>query len=153
MPYFLSYNPHQFLQQLNELNPDIKPNWGKMTPQHMVEHLIIIFKIANGSIPSKLAIPEGKLPDKVAFLHSDQEFARGIVIKGLQTEDLRPLRFENLQAAIEKLDKEMKRFEEAFAENSQLKTVHPVFGPLDYDGWITFHRKHMTHHFKQFGLV
>jgi hypothetical protein len=124
-----------------------------MGPQHMVEHLIILFKIANGSIPSKLAIAEEKLPERVKFLHSDQEFAHGIVIRGLQTKEMRPLRFESMEIAIDKLGREMGRFEAAFAEDPGLRTVHPVFGPLDYDGWITFHRKHTTHHFKQFGLL
>jgi len=32
-------------------------------------------------------------------------------------------------------------------------TVHPVFGELDFEGWIQMHHKHFLHHLKQFDIL
>lgn len=152
MATFIDYDRATIIQKLRQLDPDAKPNWGLMTPQHMVEHLIVIFKIANGSIPSELYIDEEKIPRQQAFLRSDKEFPKHIRIKNLHEDKPLPLRMESMEAAIEKLDKEIVKFEEVFEAEPDQKTVHPIFGALDYDDWVTFHRKHTTHHFKQFGL-
>ena len=48
--------------KLRELTNDHQPKWGKMTPQHMVEHLEFSFKIATGEIQDfEVATPEEHL--------------------------------------------------------------------------------------------
>ncbi|MBK8353022.1 MAG: DUF1569 domain-containing protein [Saprospirales bacterium] len=31
--------------------------------------------------------------------------------------------------------------------------LHPVFGEIDKQQWLTFQYKHFSHHFMQFGLL
>ena len=33
------------------------------------------------------------------------------------------------------------------------KTLHPVFGELNFEEWVLLHYKHVGHHLKQFGMV
>lgn len=137
---------------LENLDEDTERVWGTMSPQAMVEHLIGTWMISNGRAQVKLAVPEESLPKRRAFLFSDKEYERGIpnpVFDGKE----QPLRKENLQAAKEQLLKEVNRFFDHHQENPGLIYTHPVFGDLDYEGWLVFQMKHMGHHMRQFGLL
>ena len=62
------------------------------------------------------------------------------------------LRKPNLQAAIDHLEDEMTAFFEYHESNQEAMEAHPVFGILDYNGWIVFQSKHMGHHLAQFEI-
>jgi len=47
---------------LNHLKVDAKPLWGKMSPQHMVEHLILTFRICNGTKEVEIITEDRLLP-------------------------------------------------------------------------------------------
>ena len=50
---------------LSNLSEDLKPKWGIMTPQHMIEHLEYTYKIASGEIQNfEISTPE-KILEKV----------------------------------------------------------------------------------------
>ena len=53
---------NNYLMLLNKLDPQLKPLWGKMTPQHMVEHLILAVQMSNGKLKLECFNP----PDKVS---------------------------------------------------------------------------------------
>ena len=38
------------ISKLKSLKVDQQPEWGIMTPQHMVEHLIVSTKMSNGGL-------------------------------------------------------------------------------------------------------
>jgi oxepin-CoA hydrolase / 3-oxo-5,6-dehydrosuberyl-CoA semialdehyde dehydrogenase len=42
---------------LSALPHDLKPQWGVMTLQHMIEHLGDNFKISNGTVKSQVYTP------------------------------------------------------------------------------------------------
>ena len=48
---------------LSKLDPNQIPSFGKMTPQHMVEHLALIVRLSNGRIQVPVKFPA----EKVAF--------------------------------------------------------------------------------------
>ncbi|WP_291077729.1 MULTISPECIES: hypothetical protein [unclassified Empedobacter] len=76
---------------------------------------------------------------------------KGIKANGM--EGLLDLRYHSLEAAIEKLEQEIDKFNSYFTENPDAKIVNPVLNDIGYEDWKTFHKKHFTHHFKQFGLI
>jgi oxepin-CoA hydrolase/3-oxo-5,6-dehydrosuberyl-CoA semialdehyde dehydrogenase len=40
-----------------------------------------------------------------------------------------------------------------FNENPDAVLMNPTFGELNKDEWEQFHKKHLTHHLTQFGLI
>ncbi|HYF01962.1 MAG TPA: DUF1569 domain-containing protein [Patescibacteria group bacterium] len=137
---------------VQKLMPETEALWGRMTPQHMVEHLIVTLKIANGKIRTKVAVSEAEVELRKKFLMGDAMFEKNIKNPVLGDE-LPKLRNANLDEAREKFLKEIDDFYEFFKSNPEAKPVHPLFGELYKSEWERFHLKHFTHHFKQFGLL
>ena len=139
-------------QVLDQLNADAKPQWGLMTPQHMVEHLIVIYKMAIGRIKLPLAISKDKVARNKAYLIEDSPMRRSVPNPNGQN-DLQPLRLASLEEAIEKLKEEIVKFEEFIQANHEHTALHPYAGELNANEWLLFLRKHTKHHFIQFGLI
>lgn len=143
---------NQFLKQLEILKKDDKPLWGKMTSQHMVEHLILAVKMSNGKFNLECFNPSEKIPALKRFLMSSRPlpklFENPALGKGLLN-----LEFNSLDEAIEKLKEEIDNYYSFFQNNPNAKTVNVTFGELNNDEWDIFHKKHFEHHLSQFGLI
>jgi hypothetical protein len=138
---------------LKQLSPESKAAFGKMSAQHMIEHLILTLKIASNKIPHPSYFREEKAQAiKQAIIYSPLEMPVGFKAPML-TDDLSPLLHTNLESAINELIEELMYFDTFFKANSEMKTMNPSMGELSYDEWVIFHNKHFTHHFKQFGLA
>jgi oxepin-CoA hydrolase/3-oxo-5,6-dehydrosuberyl-CoA semialdehyde dehydrogenase len=147
---FLQYEMFTGLQQLR---PDATPLWGKMNAQQMVEHLAGFFDVSSGIIIYELITPEEQLPKYKAFLLSDKEFRENTKapISVIGEEPL-PVRFGSLQQALDELRSSVQNFINLLGADHSVKTVHPVFGPLNFEEWVLLHYKHVTHHLRQFGI-
>src|ERR1043166_1535937 len=138
---------------LPKLKADTAPLWGKMSAQHMLEHLAWPLRIAAGETIVPVFTPAEKVQKaKELFLMSDTPFKKFIRIPLLAEEPM-SLEFSNMQEARTNLESWIKKFVLHFEETPAAVHAHPVFGPLNYDEWIFFQGKHFTHHFSQFGLV
>ncbi|MEX2596050.1 MAG: DUF1569 domain-containing protein [Salibacteraceae bacterium] len=140
------------IDRLRSLDSDQKPEWGSMTPQHMVEHLVGSWRISNGRARVGLMFSGKELEMRRDFLFSEKPYQRNIQNPTFKDGTLPPLRKPDLNAAIDQLEDEMKTFFDYHDKNPVADEVHPVFGSLDYNGWLTFQTKHMKHHLSQFGL-
>ena len=134
-----------------DLEGDSKPVWGQMSARHMVEHLVLTFRISNGKLEAGCAFSDGRLAAMKRFLNSDKPMPRNFT-NPLIGPDLKLLMFSGLDAARNELTKEVEDFYRYFEEHPDATPVNPTFGPLTFEEWLTFHRKHMTHHLSQFGL-
>lgn len=148
---FIETDLESVLSHLNKLTPDTKPAWGKMSPQRMVEHLTDTLRIATGESPQVLLIPEDKVERMVAFLYTDKPMAQNMEVP-FAKEGI-PLRHEELELAIDEFVDVYLEFQELFAQDPELKTVHAYYGPLNYEQWDLLNKKHLTHHFTQFGIL
>lgn len=148
---FISPDLETILSYLNQLTPQHQPNWGKMSAQRMVEHLSDVINIANGENPQTLLVDEDKLPKMLAFLESDKPMAQNIEVPFAGKET--PVRHEELELAVDEFIDTFLNFEELFEKNPDLKTIHPYYGPLNFEQWQRLNAKHLTHHFTQFGLI
>ena len=138
--------------RLQLLTKDSQAKFGKMTAQHMVEHLILTFKISYGRIKIPHFEPnERQAKEKAGLLYTEMEFPIGIKAPGLP-EELLPLRYSNLEEAQHELIKTIEAFNHFFEENPSQEIIHPRLGMLNHEEWKTFHQKHLSHHFKQFGI-
>jgi len=140
-----------FIPLLNALQADAAGKWGKMNGQQMVEHVAGFFKVSTGKVKFPLVTPVEHLPKYKEFLNSDKEFRENTKAPVLP-EDPLPVRFATMTESINELEKEIKEFVDLFSNNDRVKTMHPVFGELNFDEWVLLHYKHVTHHLRQFGL-
>jgi len=145
-------NSEKIIDSLNQLTPDQKPLWGKMTPQHMVEHLYKTVKASIDELKLKIFTEERKVPLLKRLFLGDRELPKEFMNPAIGP-DLMKLEFEDLNSAIIELEKIFLRYESYFREHPTAKTAHPVFGYLTKDEWDVFHHKHFKHHLSQFGLT
>ena len=138
----------------NKLQADTAPGWGKMNAQQMLEHVAAFFNVSTGKLKFELVTPEEHLPKFKAFLLSDKEFRENTKAPvSVIGEEPLPLSYATLQEALDSLTDAIAYFEIYFNEGTGKKTMHPVFGELNYEEWVLLHYKHVRHHLKQFGLL
>lgn len=136
---------------LNQLTDQVLPLWGKMTPHHMVEHLILTFRICNGTREVEIMTEDRLLPIQKRFLLSNKPLPK-LFINPVIGENLLQLEFGDMNTAKDILISELDKYEEHFNLNPDSKPAHPVFGYLSKSEWDVFHKKHFEHHFAQFGI-
>jgi uncharacterized damage-inducible protein DinB len=141
---------NQLLEFLEQLDSQKEPNFGSMTPQHMLEHLCLATSISNSQVQVELTVtPERAARSKQFMINTDRTFPRGIKVTNPDG-SLPDFKFPTIEAAKDALRKHIADFDAFFEENPDAAPVHPVLGPLTHDEWIIFHSKHFTHHFEQF---
>ena len=118
------------------LSADAMGKWGKMNAQQTVEHLAAFFNVSAGKIKFDLVTPVEHLPKYREFLFSNKEFRENT--KAPTTvigEEALPLRYANMQTALEKLTASIIAFENNFKGEPLKITLHPVFGELNFEEW------------------
>lgn len=141
-----------YFERLSSLTEQTVPRWGKMNAQQMVEHVADFFKVSTQKISFPLVTPSEYLFKAREFLLSDKAFRENTKAPVLPEEPF-PVKQASLEIAIAELTKEVEAFFTFFQNNPTKTTLHPVFGELNFEEWILLHHKHVTHHFKQFGLL
>ncbi|HCL06300.1 MAG TPA: hypothetical protein DHW64_10185 [Chitinophagaceae bacterium] len=141
-----------FLSLLAGLSPNTEALWGKMNAQQMVEHVTGFFLVSIGEMRFPLVTPEEHLPKFKEFLLSEKQFRENTKAPVLPEEPL-PVREPDLASAIQQLRTVIESFFTYFSNDPDKKTMHPVFGWLNFEEWVLLHYKHVTHHARQFGLL
>ncbi|MEP7165595.1 MAG: DinB family protein [Ferruginibacter sp.] len=150
----LAFIKNDLFSLLGKITADTKSNWGKMNAQQMVEHVAAFFNVSTEKIKFDLVSPEEHLPKYKEFLLSDKPFRENTKAPAtVLGEEPMPLRYKNYEEALQKLHVSVEHFEAYFKNEPDRKTIHPVFGPLNFDEWVLLHYKHVTHHLRQFGVL
>ena len=137
---------------LIKLETDSTAVWGDMNAKQMLFHLIQSSKMMHlGN--STLLIKEEYIEKAIAFLYSDKEIKRGLVVPkeiGYSFDD-------NISTNIEELKEDLMESTNTMlvflTKNKDFKAIHPFFGELTAVQWSIFQRKHYTHHLSQFDLL
>jgi hypothetical protein len=153
MADFIIFPGEAVYKILSNLKPETPAQWGIMTAQHMIEHLLLPLEFSRGKFEVPLVTPIDKVEKvKRIMLMGDsplkRDFAAPFLGSGLQA-----LKYANLEEAKEALVLEITTFLAFWELNNGATFTHPIFGILNKEEWYWFHRKHFTHHFSQFGLV
>ena len=139
---------------LSKLTEDTKPKWGAMTAQQMIEHLEYTYQIASGKLQDfKIATPEKILEKVKNTLYNYDKMPREHMFPLAKESKIEELRFSNLEEAIEQLKKTRENYIEFFKEHPDATLKNVVFGELNKYEWYLLERKHLNHHFEQFGLL
>jgi len=150
----LNFITKECMPLFNTLTPDTAGKWGKMNAQQMVEHVAAFFYVSTGKIKFDLVTPVEHLPKYREFLFSDKEFRENTKApENVIGEEALALRYASMGDALDNLEKSIAAFENYFKDDVEKKTLHPVFGELNYEEWVLLHYKHVRHHLKQFGLL
>ncbi len=138
--------------RLENLTEQTERTFGIMSPQHMVEHLILTIKLSYGRIKLPEFEPnEKRLMQKHALIYTDLEFPKGVRAPGIG-ENLLDLKFPDLTTAKSELLKSINEYHDFFEKSPNEQTIHPRFGKLTFAEWELFHKKHFEHHLGQFGV-
>lgn len=142
----------RLLEALAALRASARPQWGRMTAQEMVEHLLWAFELSTGEAQAGCPIPEPQRQRAKAFLYDNRptprEFMNPVLAAGLP-----PLRHDGLTEAMASLRTAANQFLGQAASAPDITRTHPVFGPIGMDEWARAHFKHTYHHLLQFGLL
>lgn len=153
MSFYPAFPSPEIIQSLNQLQSDTPALWGKMNAQQMLEHVQLVIEVSMGIItipfPEELAKTDRV---KQLFLMSDQPLRRNFKAPFIGEEPA-AYRFSDLEEAKLRFIECMQAFDRYYTEKPDARHVHPVFGILNESEWRVFHRKHITHHFSQFGLI
>ncbi len=147
---YIQDNLETLVYHLQQIDPNAKPLWGTMIPQRMVEHLTGSILSGFGQIEMTCPYEGEKLARSKAFLMSDAPMPREF--KAHFVDDEAPLQYEEFDLAVDAFIEAWVDFEEYCETHPEAKHVHPVFGELALPEWRWMHRKHITHHFTQFGV-
>ena len=143
--------PERLKEKLKQLSPDSKPKWGRMDAHQMIEHLILIFEMSNGTKIVEVLTPEKYIDKTQAFLLTDQEMPKNYVAEFIPKDPI-PYKYSNLNIAIDALSTSIEKYHSYWGVNCEDLCSHPVFGRLNKNLWNRLHNKHITHHLLQFGI-
>lgn len=139
---------NEILDRIDQLHPNSKPMWGKMSVSQMLAHCIPPTRISSGEIEGKqrlIGMLFGRMAKKQ--LLADEPMKRSLptdpsfIIKN--DPDFYKSQ-EELKEAIQNLYKTDK--------TSLLQRQHPFFGRMTADEWGVLNYKHYDHHLRQFGV-
>lgn len=144
-------NPKKLKNELLQLKSNTVALWGRMDAQQMIEHLIIVCEISNGTTDVKVLTPKKNIKKAQAFLMSEQEMPKNFIAKFIPKEPL-AYKYEDLPTAIQTFIYSINIYHSYWVDKKDSTRNHPVFGKLNKKMWNRVHNKHITHHLLQFGL-
>jgi len=151
---FVEMTDEKVAECLDKLTENLKPQWGILTPQHLLEHLEEGYRIMSGEIQDfDIATPE-KILDKVHHsLYNYDKFPKGTSFPTMKKGELEDLVYPDFATAKEKLIEAREAYKTFFKENPEAILKNMVFGELNrYESYL-LERKHLNHHFEQFGIL
>jgi oxepin-CoA hydrolase/3-oxo-5,6-dehydrosuberyl-CoA semialdehyde dehydrogenase len=141
----------QFIPFVKKITASAPARWGKMNAQQMVEHVAGFFKISTDKLKFPFVTPLEQLPKFRAFLLSEKEFRENTKAPVLPDEPF-AIRYATMDESVADLERQVQYFFQYFSGDAEKKTLHPVFGELNFEEWVQLHHKHVKHHLKQFGV-
>lgn len=137
------------IERVNQLNPDTKPLWGKMTVDQMLAHVNVAYELAYTN-----KHPKPGWFTKIMI----KLFAKDVVVgpkpykKNTRTAPMF-LQTEEKDFAVEKarLVEHIHQTQELGADHFDQKESHS-FGNLSIEEWNNLFSKHLDHHLRQFGV-
>jgi Protein of unknown function (DUF1569) len=137
-----------FISRINQLTPESKALWGKMTVDQMLSHC---------QAPMDFAF--GKTPMKANFImRLLGKMIKGKMLKSKEFKKNSPTAPAFIRTEKYDFDQTKQGLIERINVFSELgpkaikTTNHPFFGEMTYEEWSQLHTMHLDHHLKQFGV-
>jgi len=151
---FVEMTNEKIQECLNMLNEDAKPKWGTMSPQHMLEHLEFTYRIASGKLQDfEIKTPEKILEKVHNTLYNYDKMPREHMFPLAEESKINELKLGSLEEAKLRFVETRNSYLEFFKVNPEAILKNAVFGDMNKYEWYLLERKHLNHHFEQFGLI
>jgi len=151
---FVELTNEKIQECLNKLNEAAKPKWGTMSPQHMLEHLEFTYRIASGELQDfEIKTPEKILEKVHATLYNYDKMPQEHMFPLAEESKINELKLGSLEEAKIRFVEARNSYLEFFKENPDAIMKNAVFGEMNKYEWYLLDRKHLNHHFEQFGLI
>lgn len=143
---------HKFPEHLKTLGSDTKANFGLMTAQHMVEHLI-------GALGSATTKHEGERINPVTEqqLGMQKFIQSGSVLVHRPSDkskaDLPPLNYLSLEEAISNVPEAVQKYYAFQDDNPDYKPYASYMGEVSHEDVELFQYMHIKYHLWQFSLL
>lgn len=139
-------------EMMKKLTPTTPALWGQMTALEMLDHLRIGIELSLDSDPERIIItPEDQIPSYQTFLMSEKPFGKNLPMPDAfrkfpkKNSDIDRMKIDLLKGLVKMLT-----YFERFPDH---RAIHPNFGMLTAAQWRHLHKKHIDHHFRQFGIL
>ncbi len=151
---FVEMTEEKIRECLDKLTEKSKAAWGSLTPQHMIEHLEYTYRIAGGEIQDfEISTPEKILEKVHATLYNYKKIPHEFDFPLRVKSEMHKLRHNSLDEAKAKMLEARQAYLDFFKENPEATTKNAVFGILNRYECYLIDRKHLNHHFEQFGIL
>lgn len=137
-------------KRIDSINPDTRPEWGKLNATQMVRHLFEANRMALGEIP---------MPDRSTFISRT-------LIKMMFLDNIKPpgrkkgkvhtfpeIDIVEKKVAVEDLESEKKKYKdivERIIKTETLDSTHTLFGKMSRSDWGYLIYAHADYHLTQF---
>ena len=150
-PKYKDFMTQTLPKMLNTLHGDQEPNFGLMTAQHMVEHLIYVVKVSMKRKGEPIGEPSKSQLYFRKFIENGAIFQHRPK-KDITKADLPELRMANITDAIATLEAAITKFYILFEENPNFKSYNEMMGEFNMEELELFNYQHCRWHAHQFGL-
>lgn len=138
----------EIIDRINQLTPETKGLWGKMTVSQMLAHLQPALKVALG----EQTLKKGLIGFLFGRMAKRQMITEAPFKKNLPTAPSFIIKNErNFDDEKSKLIDLVQRFSKESKQALEAR-IHPFFGKLSAEEWNILHWKHLDHHLRQFGV-
>ena len=144
------FNPtdnQEIINRINQLSPETKALWGKMTVDQMLSHCIAPIDVIFGGLNLKsnfIMRIIGRLMKKTVIYGKEFQKNSPTIPEFVKKEKYD---FENVKAEL------ITKIQEFQNGESVIKLhEHPFFGKMTAKDWDSLQWKHLDHHLKQFGV-
>jgi hypothetical protein len=150
MPKFDRAFIDQTAKRLEQLTPESKPLWGKMTCPQMMGHLNMTIIYSLGNLPA--------IPGSPSWAY--RNIIGPLILNGIMKlpKNLTPPRPEGTPAPpppppgnAQMLLNAMEMYLKGLEAGTIKAAPHPGFGDIGAEGWGKMHVVHTDHHLRQFG--
>lgn len=151
---FCEMTTEKISEALSKLDDNSKPKWGNLKPQQMIEHLEYTYRIAAGQIQDfEIATPEKYIEKVQATLYNYEQMPREYDFPLSEKSEMKTFKHPDLDTSKKMMLEAREEYLQFFKENPDALTKNAVFGALNKFECYLLERKHLNHHFSQFGLI
>jgi oxepin-CoA hydrolase/3-oxo-5,6-dehydrosuberyl-CoA semialdehyde dehydrogenase len=151
---FYEMTTEKISEALSKLDDNLKPKWGNLKPQQMIEHLEYTYRIAAGQIQDfEIATPEKYIEKVQATLYNYEQMPREYDFPLSEKSEMKTFKHPDLDTSKKMMLEAREEYLQFFKENPDALTKNAVFGALNKFECYLLERKHLNHHFSQFGLI
>ena len=151
---FSEMTTEKISEALSKLDDNSKPKWGNLKPQQMIEHLEYTYRIAAGQIQDfEIVTPEKYIEKVQATLYNYEPMPREYDFPLSEKSEMKTFKHSDLDTSKKMMIEAREEYLQFFKENPDVLTKNAVFGVLNKFECYLLERKHLNHHFSQFGLI